>query len=398
MRERGKTHQNDFLKMGEVISAKLKFSELKFLEDNPRTITRQDLERLAGRIKEDPTFFDNRPCLVNFIDGEYVCYAGFQRAHAAAKVLKWKEVPCMIENDVPTDVMRKRAILDNTHDGKWDADVLSSWEFEMDELRDMGVPEFVFGISDEEDSKSVKVKGDDYEIPDEIKTDIVLGDLLKIGNHKLLCGDSTDSDNIDKIMGSDKADLVFTDPDFSMSFDLLKSVYSNAVIFSKGIGFWVCGDKQSVQIAMNDFENFAKFFVQDFRQATLVSNNQPMTRHVMIVQMGRKAMNNLHDGFSTLLQIATDRTSEVHKTTPMSKKVELPAEFISHYSNEGDIVLDFFGHSGSTMVAAHQLNRRCNMIEIEPKYCQCIIERMIKLDPLLKVTRNGQEYENKFDN
>ena len=145
MRERGKTHQNDFLKMSEVRAAKLKFSELKFLEDNPRTITREDLERLAGRIKEDPTFFDNRPCLVNFADGQYVCYAGFQRAHAAAKVLKWKEVPCMIESDVPTDTMRKRAILDNTHDGKWDADVLSSWEFEMDELRDMGVPEFVFG-------------------------------------------------------------------------------------------------------------------------------------------------------------------------------------------------------------------------------------------------------------
>ena len=145
MRERGKTHQNGILKMSEVRAAKLKFSELKFLEDNPRTITREDLERLAGRIKEDPTFFDNRPCLVNFADGQYVCYAGFQRAHAAAKVLKWKEVPCMIESDVPTDTMRKRAILDNTHDGKWDADVLSSWEFEMDELRDMGVPEFVFG-------------------------------------------------------------------------------------------------------------------------------------------------------------------------------------------------------------------------------------------------------------
>ena len=136
--------------MSEVRQIKIRFSDLKFLDDNPRTITREDLERLAGRIKDDPTFFDNRPCLVNFTDGRYLCYAGFQRAHAAAKVLKWKEVPCMVENDVPTDVMRKRAILDNTHDGKWDADVLSSWEFEMDELRDMGVPEFVFGGADEE--------------------------------------------------------------------------------------------------------------------------------------------------------------------------------------------------------------------------------------------------------
>ena len=136
--------------MSEVRQIKIKFSDLKFLDDNPRTITREDLERLAGRIKEDPTFFDNRPCLVNFSDGAYLCYAGFQRAHAAAKVLKWKEVPCMVENDVPTDVMRKRAILDNTHDGKWDADVLSSWEYETEELRDMGVPEFVFGAVGEE--------------------------------------------------------------------------------------------------------------------------------------------------------------------------------------------------------------------------------------------------------
>ena len=173
MRERGKTHQNDFLKMSEVRAAKLKFSELKFLEDNPRTITRQDLERLAGRIKEDPTFFDNRPCLVNFADGQYVCYAGFQRAHAAAKVLKWKEVPCMIESDVPTDTMRKRAILDNTHDGKWDADVLSSWEFEMDELRDMGVPEFVFG--------GLGVGLTDEEMSDFFSSDTTSGEHLQTG-------------------------------------------------------------------------------------------------------------------------------------------------------------------------------------------------------------------------
>ena len=174
MRERGKTHQNDFLKMSEVRAAKLKFSELKFLEDNPRTITREDLERLAGRIKEDPTFFDNRPCLVNFTDGKYVCYAGFQRAHAAAKILKWKEIPCMIESDVPTDTMRKRAILDNTHDGKWDADVLSSWEFEMDELRDMGVPEFVFGGDGNESKPKGELSKETAELSPYLKTHVLL--------------------------------------------------------------------------------------------------------------------------------------------------------------------------------------------------------------------------------
>ena len=131
--------------MSDVRTVKLKFSDLVFLEDNPRTIKKENLERLAERIKSDPTFFENRSCLVNFTDGKYVCYAGFQRAHAAAKILKWKEIPCSVENDVPEKLMRKRAIVDNTHDGDWDAHVLGNWEFEQDEYRDMGVPEWVFG-------------------------------------------------------------------------------------------------------------------------------------------------------------------------------------------------------------------------------------------------------------
>lgn len=131
--------------MSDVRTVKLKFSELVFLEDNPRTIKKENLERLAERIKSDPTFFENRSCLVNFTDGKYVCYAGFQRAHAAAKILKWKEIPCSVENDVPGKLMRKRAIVDNTHDGEWDAHVLGNWEFEQDEYREMGVPEWVFG-------------------------------------------------------------------------------------------------------------------------------------------------------------------------------------------------------------------------------------------------------------
>ena len=136
--------------MSEVRTVKLKFSQLEFLEDNPRTIKEPRFKILSERIKADPTFFDNRPCLVNFIDGRYICYAGFQRAHAAAKVLRWKEIPCSVENDVPMDLMRRRAIYDNTHDGEWNSEVLSSWEYEVEEYRDMGVPEFVFGGSGEE--------------------------------------------------------------------------------------------------------------------------------------------------------------------------------------------------------------------------------------------------------
>lgn len=143
---------------------------------------------------------------------------------------------------------------------------------------------------------------------------------------------------------------------------------------------------------MNDFENFAHFFVQDFRNATIISNTRAMQRHTLICKFGKRKMSNLMDGFSTLLQIPTCRTGKDHNVLPMAKKVELPFEFIAHYSNENDLVLDFFAHSGSTMVAAHQLSRRCYCMEIEPKYCQAVINRMLNSFPDIKIRKNGKDY------
>lgn len=124
------------------------------MEDNPRRISEADFEALAESIRKDPEFFENRPCLVNHTDGKYLVYAGFQRAHAAHHRLGWAEIPCSIQADVPEAVMRERAIRDNTHQGTWNADVLSSWDFEVPELQAFGVPDFVFGM-DEEEAESV---------------------------------------------------------------------------------------------------------------------------------------------------------------------------------------------------------------------------------------------------
>jgi hypothetical protein len=131
--------------MADIRTVKIPFKDLVFLEDNPRKIAKDDLERLSSEIQRDPAFFDSRPCLVNYTEGRYIVYAGFQRAHAANKLLKWKEIPCSVENDLPTEVMRRRAILDNTHAGKWDADTLANWEFEPEELAEMWVNPAVWG-------------------------------------------------------------------------------------------------------------------------------------------------------------------------------------------------------------------------------------------------------------
>jgi hypothetical protein len=115
------------------------FEKLVFLENNPRTRTDEGKMKMAEDIKADPSFYENRPTLVNLKNGVFHVYAGDLRAHAAHEVLGWAKVPCNIEKDVPDEIMRRRAILDNTHRETWDSDKLSEWEFEREELEEMGV-------------------------------------------------------------------------------------------------------------------------------------------------------------------------------------------------------------------------------------------------------------------
>ena len=115
------------------------FSSLVFLENNPRTRTEEGKRKMAADIEADPSFYENRPTLVNLIDGRYQVYGGDLRAHAAHDVLGWPLIPCNVEADVPPELMRIRAILDNTHRETWDADKLSEWGYEPEQLEEMGV-------------------------------------------------------------------------------------------------------------------------------------------------------------------------------------------------------------------------------------------------------------------
>ena len=117
----------------------IEFDKLVFLENNPRTRTDEGKAKMAEDIKADPSFYENRPTLVNLKDGVLQVYAGDLRAHAAHEVLGWLKVPCNVEKDVPEHIMRRRAILDNTHRETWDSDKLSEWEFDKEELEEMGV-------------------------------------------------------------------------------------------------------------------------------------------------------------------------------------------------------------------------------------------------------------------
>jgi ParB-like chromosome segregation protein Spo0J len=109
---------------------------LTLLERNPRKITKEQMAKLCKSIEEDPEFLRGRPILVNCVDGKHIVYAGNQRVRAA-KSLKMKEIPCLVEKDLSEDVMRKRIVLDNQHFGQWDFDILAN-EFEVDMLINCG--------------------------------------------------------------------------------------------------------------------------------------------------------------------------------------------------------------------------------------------------------------------
>lgn len=121
---------------------------LTLLERNPRKITKDQMEKLCKSIQEDPGFLENRPILVNHIEGKHIVYAGNQRVRAA-KMLKMKTIPCIIEKNLPEDVVMKRVILDNKTFGEFDFDILAN-EFDIDVLIDCGFnPSDLIGPIDE---------------------------------------------------------------------------------------------------------------------------------------------------------------------------------------------------------------------------------------------------------
>jgi len=362
----------------------MKLSSIKPNPNNPRVIKDDSFNKLCKSIQDFPKMMSLRPIVV---DNNMMILGGNMR-FKALQHLGFKEIPdewVKRAEDLTEDEARRFIIVDNVSGGEWDVEDLSN-NWDRTDLEEWGL-ELDWPVD------KTEAVDDDYEIPDTIETDIVLGELFEIGEHRLLCGDSTDSDSVAKLMNGEKADMVFTDPDFSMSDDDLFLCYSNESIIQPTVSFWVCCDKQAVKLASNDKERFTHFFVHDFKVATLVSNTQPMQRHTLICKFGNKKMINLSDGFTTIVSVATERTLKTHKLTPMAKRVELPAKFIEHYADDNGIIVDFFTHSGSTMVAAHQLKRKCYGMELDPKYCQVIIDRMQKLAPEIEIKKNGQKIQ-----
>jgi DNA modification methylase len=500
-----------------MIIEKKKISDLIPAPYNPRQSTAKQEKHLKESLEK---FGLVEPIIFNKQTGYIV--GGHFRVRELKK-LGITEIECVIVDLNEADEKELNIRL-NANTGGWDWDTLANdWEVVDLEAWGLDIPQF-------DTVEELEASEDDYEVPDGgIKTDIVIGDLFEIGEHRLLCGDSTDSDAVARLMNGEKADVAHNDPPYGMKkenvgvlndnlnySDLLnfnhewialqfmhlkengswycwgideplmdiysdilkpyisdnKATFRNLITWDKGHGqgqnseltrSFATADEKClfVMMGVQGFNNNADNYYEDFEPIRLAIRNifeniKTTTKYTSLELIGEKMgisgrmighwvsksqwefisddrieqvcnlfsidkkefekiknefekiknefekikneyystrayFNNVHDNFNNVWKFDRHirQGDEGGHATP--KPIPLCERVIKSSCPENGLVLDFFLGSGSTMVAAHQLKRKCYGMELEPKYCQVIIDRMRKLDSSLIIKRNGKQ-------
>jgi DNA modification methylase len=388
----------------------VKINEVKPNPSNPRTIKDDKFKKLVKSIQDFPEMLKLRPLVVN---SEMVVLGGNMRLKAC-KEAGLTEVPIIYAENLTEAQQQEFIVKDNLGYGEWDWEGLKEWD--MNDLEEWGMDLPSDAVQE------LDAVEDDYEMPEQIETDIVMGDLFEIGEHRLLCGDSTDSDAVAKLMDGQKADMVFTDPPYGVSYEgghnqkkrkgiendklqgvdltnLFRDSLMNADIFSKdhtAFYIWYANGK-----AVETFLSFSELNLEvravicwykiksglGAFMSQYIPNYEPC---IYAFKKGKSCQWYGPTDEKTVWELKKESKNDYH---PTQKPVELPERAIKNSSKLNDIVYDCFLGSGSTMVASHQLKRKCYGMELDPKYCQVIIDRMRKLDPTIVIKKNGQPYE-----
>ena len=388
-------------------------------KSNPRIIRDSKFVKLVQSIKDFPQMLEIRPIVV---DENNIILGGNMRFKACIEA-ELKEVFIIKANDLTEEQKHEFIVKDNVGFGEWDWDQLAN-EWDTDKLQDWGL-DLPLDLSVEE----LEAEEDEFNVPDGgIETDIVLGDLVEIGEHRLLCGDSADSDSVAKLMNGEKATLSFTSPPYNAGksemlsgnthttdnkyneyndnqkqsdyLDLLIGFTNNALLFSE---YLICniqslaGNKIALIEYLNEYKNnFIDVAIWDKGHGAPAMAENVLTsawEYMFFISSKENASRaipnaNFRGTVPNIYRGAPNRNNEFSNVHAATFPIDLP-EWALQFTKEKNIILDQFLGTGTTMVASHQLKRKCYGMELDPKYCQVIIDRMKKLDPSLEIKRNG---------
>lgn len=359
---------------------------------NARTHSDEQVAQICGSIKE---FGFTNPVL---IDSDKVIIAGHGRVMAAQR-MGLSEVPC-ITLDYLTEAQKKAYIIADNQlalNAGWNEELLA---LEIEELNDLDFNLDLLGFDDP--LKFLPDKEghtDEDEVPDVPDNPVTKeGDLWVLGNHKLICGDSTSIDVVDALMNGDKADLLFTDPPYGMSYGggrvkahgmilgddkrgedldemLQGSLFCALANMKKGASSYICLNYKNYAIFHKKIEELhlgvSACIVWDKKSIGLGNANYRPQHEFIFYSKG----NNWHGGKSESDVWYMSRGNTTEYKHPTQKPVELIKRAIDNSSKMEDVVLDVFAGSGSTLLACEKTMRSNRAVELDPKYCDVIIER-----------------------
>ena len=366
-------------------------------EKNPRKIPKEAVDKVAASIRE---FGFKQPIVV---DKDMVIIVGHTRL-LAAKKLGYETVPVLVASDLSPEKARAYRLADNK------TNELTDWDFEtlQEELasflsiEDFDMEDFGFDMSFL-DKNADDVMDDDFD-PDtaynEAKNNchVTLGDVWELGQHRLMCGDSTILEDVKKLMGDEKADLCVTDPPYNVNYEGSNGMkIQNDKMESSMFNRFLCHAFSSMEYCLNPGAPFYVWFASrehiNFEQALNeagLSVRQELVWVKNSLVIGRQDYQwrfepclygwkegTAHRWYggrdkSNVLEYDKPQRSDMH---PTMKPLPLFAHLVQNSSKKNDVVLDLFGGSGTTLITCEEMERQCRMMEYDPIYCQVIINR-----------------------
>lgn len=396
--------------------------QIEGLPFNPRKWTKDELEDLKTSIQETPELLEARGLIVYPYQGKYVILGGNMR-YAALKSLGYMTAPCYVmPEEASADKLKEIVIKDNGSFGEWDMEALhEDWaDLDLDSWGVIGWEDVAAMPGEEKE-----VVDDDFDEDNEqIPTRCHIGDIWQLGEHRLMCGDATKPEDLSALMEGEKADLWLTDPPYNVNYEggtkdalkimndnmddasfrefLRKSFSAADENMSAGAAFYIWhadGEGFNCRGACRDIGWKVRECLIWVKNSMVLGRQDYQWRHEPCLYGWKEGAS--HRWYSdrkqtTVLEFNKPTRSEEH---PTMKPLELFAYQMKNSSKEGDIVLDSFGGSGTTMIVAEQLGRKSRLLELDPHYCDVILARWEKftgsqaslISPLEAAAKRGNE-------
>ena len=404
--------------MMKVEIKKVKLSQIKLNPDNPRKIAGPDMDRLVKSLTDFPEMMELREIVVD----ETMTILGGNMRYQALKKIKAKDCLAKIVKGLTDAQKREFVIKDNSNFGVYDWDVLKS-DWDALPLAEWGV-ELPDDWAKEPDAPADAEPQIDRAAELNKTWGVKSGDLWQVGEHRLLCGDSMKKEDVEWVMGGEKADMVFTDPPYGVAVNtgsktdlkarnrrtdgatikndamkpeqfrafiltVFKEIYP--VIKDGGVLYICHAEALGMDVIFR-----STFAEAGFKPAEIIvwvkdvfafGRQDYHWRHEPIIYGWKEgAAHFFIDDHTqdTVWNIPRPKRSEEH---PTMKPVELPQRAIANSSRAGEFIYDPFLGSGTTMVACQNLNRKCRGIEISEAYCAVILQRMTDAFPDIEIKK-----------